>query len=237
MLLSVVIPTLNEEKYLPRLLISLKEQDFSDMEIIVSDGNSTDRTREISSSFGAKVLIDDSRGPARQRNIGAQEANGELILFLDADGVLSDKDFISAAVSEFQKRNLAIAGFLLHVDSPKFSYRFFGLVYNLFTLIRTMYKPIAVGAGIMVKKELHERSGGFNEALGVNEDHEYTTSASALGRFGILKSKKINFSVRRLEKEGALKMLKTWMQMAWYDISGKKSKPGDIDYEFGKYDK
>lgn len=237
MLLSVVIPTLNEEKYLPRLLGSLKEQDFSDMEIIVSDGNSTDRTREIAASFGVKVLLDDPLGPARQRNIGASEAKGDILLFLDADDVLSDKDFVSLSVNEFKNKNLAVAGFLVHFDSPRLSYRFFGSVYNLFTLIRTMYKPIAVGAGIMVKKELHDRLGGFNEALGVNEDHEYITLASVLGRFGILRSKKLNFSVRRLEKEGVLKMLKIWMQMAWYDIWGKKSKPGDIDYEFGKYDK
>jgi glycosyltransferase involved in cell wall biosynthesis len=237
MFLSVVIPTLNEEKYLPGLLRSLKDQDFSDMEIIVSDGDSSDRTRELALSFGAKVLVDKSRGPARQRNLGASQAIGEAILFLDADDFLDDVKFISAVVAEFRKRDLALAGFLVRFNSPKIIYHFFGLVYNLFTIVRTIYKPIAVGAGIMVKKELHDLVGGFNESLGVNEDHEYVTVASSLGKFGILRSRKLNFSVRRLEKEGALKMIKTWIKMAYYDILGKKSKPGDIDYEFGKYNK
>ena len=46
MIFSIIIPTYNEEEYLPILLDSIKEQDFSDYEVIVADANSTDKTRE-----------------------------------------------------------------------------------------------------------------------------------------------------------------------------------------------
>ena len=85
-MLSIVIPTFNEEKFLPHLLKSLKEQTFKDFEIIVADNNSTDATRSVAINVGAKVV----KGglPARGRNNGAKVARGEWLLFLDADVIL-----------------------------------------------------------------------------------------------------------------------------------------------------
>jgi len=85
-MLSIIIPTLNEEKFLPHLLISLKEQTFKDFEIIVADNNSTDATRSIALKSGAKMV--EGGLPARGRNNGAKVARGEWLLFLDADVIL-----------------------------------------------------------------------------------------------------------------------------------------------------
>jgi len=82
-MLSIIIPTLNEEKYLPFLLSSIKEQNFKDYEIILSDAGSEDRTIEIAKSYGCRVV----KGglPAKGRNQGARAAAGDLLLFLDSD--------------------------------------------------------------------------------------------------------------------------------------------------------
>ena len=56
MKLSIIIPTYNEEEYLPKLLESIKMQDFTDYEVIVADANSKDNTRKIATDYGAKVV-------------------------------------------------------------------------------------------------------------------------------------------------------------------------------------
>ena len=88
MKLSIVIPAKNEEKYLPKLLASVKKQSFKDYEIIVADNNSKDKTKEIAKSYGCKIV----KGglPGKGRNAGAKIAKGEIILFLDADVILPD---------------------------------------------------------------------------------------------------------------------------------------------------
>ena len=70
MILSIIIPTYNEEEYLPVLLESIKEQSFDDYEVIVADANSTDKTREIAKEYGCIVV--DGGLPAVGRNNGAR---------------------------------------------------------------------------------------------------------------------------------------------------------------------
>lgn len=84
-LISVVIPAFNEEKYISACLLSLKEQSFTDFEIIVVDNNSTDNTAKIARKFGAKVVRENIQGmtPARER--GFMAARAEIIARTDAD--------------------------------------------------------------------------------------------------------------------------------------------------------
>ena len=88
-MLSIIIPTLNEEKYLPKLLESIKKQSFKDYEIIVADANSKDKTRKIARDYGCKIT---SGGilPAVARNNGAKKAAGEILLFIDADCIIEN---------------------------------------------------------------------------------------------------------------------------------------------------
>jgi glycosyltransferase involved in cell wall biosynthesis len=69
-MLSIIIPTFNEERFLPYLLKSLNEQTFNDLEVIVADNNSTDATQAIALKSGATGGL-----PARGRNNGAKAAN------------------------------------------------------------------------------------------------------------------------------------------------------------------
>ncbi|MEP1141282.1 MAG: glycosyltransferase [Balneola sp.] len=114
-MLSIVIPTLNEEAMLPGLIHNIHSTGIEDMEIIVSDGNSDDLTQKITKELGCRVVTTTDRHPSFQRNNGAKIAKREIILFLDADTKLPD-DFIKNAISKFEKRRLDVAGFFIRFD-------------------------------------------------------------------------------------------------------------------------
>src|SRR5258705_12413818 len=100
---SVIIPALNEEKYLPLLLQDLADQSTQDFEVIVIDGRSTDKTVENTLKFKKKlpsltILSSKIRNVSVQRNLAAQKSNGKYLLFNDADNRLP-KDFLAVVCS------------------------------------------------------------------------------------------------------------------------------------------
>lgn len=93
-ILSVVIPTYNEERDIAHCLTTLLEQSYDNVEIIVVDDGSSDRTREIVSSFKKVKLIEGQhKGPGFSRNLGSSKAKGEILIFVDAD-MFFDKDYL-----------------------------------------------------------------------------------------------------------------------------------------------
>lgn len=202
-MLSIVVPTLNEENYLPRLLSCLRKQSFKDFEVIVADAGSTDRTREIARAFGCKIV--EGGLPARGKNQGAKAAKGDLILFLDADVVFS-ADFLEKTLGEFKKRKLDIATFsLIPLSKKKGTKILFNFFYNY--PLRVLQDKWPHGAmGILVKKWLHQKIAGFDEEIKIAEDHDYVQRASRIAKFGLIKSTKIYISLRRIKKEGWLKI-------------------------------
>ncbi len=235
-MLSIIIPALNEEKYLPRLLECLRRQKGwnGDYEVIIADAGSQDRTREIAQAFGCKVV----KGglPAKGRNQGAEEAQGNLLLFLDADVVLSE-DFFKKAMEEFGKRDLAIAAFSLIPLSEKMWFQFlFNFFYNY--PLRIFEDKWAHGAmGILVKKDLHKRLDGFDEGVKIAEDHHYVQEAAKIGKFGMIKSTKIFVSMRRFEKENWLKIgYKYSFAEIYMKLKGPLRKEY-FQYKFNHYDK
>ena len=228
-MLSIVIPALNEENYLPRLLNCLKKQSFKDYELIVADGDSKDRTRIIAQTFGCKVV----RGglPAKGKNEGAKIAKGDLLLFLDAD-VFLPRDFLYLTLKEFKKRNLDIATFSLVPLSdkrgPKILFNFF---YNY--PLRILEDKWTHGAmGILIKKELHKTLGGFDEEIKIGEDHYYVQQGSKLGKFGVIKTTKIFSSLRRFRREGWIRIgLKYGLTEAYMKLFGPVKKE-IFKYEF-----
>jgi glycosyltransferase involved in cell wall biosynthesis len=203
-MLSIVIPTLNEENYLPRLLNCLKKQKFKDYEIIVADADSKDKTIEIAKSFGAKVVKGGEIPYARNQAI--KFAQGELILSLDADLILPD-DFLENALKEFEKRNLDVATFCLIPISKKMIPKiFFNIFYNY--PLRFFEKRWVHGTqGILIKKSIHEKINGWDEKIVLVEDHDYVKRASKIGEFGVIKTTKIFNSLRRFRTEGGLFIL------------------------------
>lgn len=90
-LVSVVIPTLQEENYLPNLLTSIKHQSYTPIEVVVADGSPVEsylRTEEICQSFGARIVHRPDLNLPASRNEGAKQARGEILVFSDADNIL-----------------------------------------------------------------------------------------------------------------------------------------------------
>ncbi len=230
--ISIIIPTLNEEKYLPKLLESIKKQNYNNYEIIVSDANSKDKTREIAKKFGCKIV----KGglPSVARNNGAKIAKGEIIIFFDSDVILCD-NFLRENLKEFEKRNLGIATTCVKPLSKKLiDYFIVGFVPNSWMFITQKFSPHAPGFSIFVKKKIHEKIKGFDETIKIAEDHDYVKRASKVSKFGLLMSKKILVSVRRFDKEGRFKLSIKYIYFTFLRLFKGEIRE-EKDYEFGNY--
>ena len=93
---SIIIPTYNEEQYIEQCLHSILQQniDRSEYEIIVSDASSSDQTCERAKRLANKIVVTKQRGISIGRNLGAREARGDILVFVDADATLAP-DFLS----------------------------------------------------------------------------------------------------------------------------------------------
>jgi len=224
-MLSIIIPALNEEKYLPLLLKEIKKQNFADdLEIIVADAGSEDKTVEIAKNYGCKIV--QGGLPAKGRNEGAKIAQGDIFLFMDADNIYLPENFLKNLLEEFEKRKLDVASFPIYPTSisdlpsttkdeiikngggvnlngngfDKFAYK----IYNSFVWSIQRFSAYATNS-VLVRKNIHQKIGGFDEEIKIAEDHFYAKTARKFGKFGFIKTRPVLTSTRRFEKDGRLK--------------------------------
>ena len=231
--LSIIIRTLNEERNLPYLLGKIKEQFSGDYEVIVADAGSKDKTVDIAHSFGCKV----TKGglPGKGRNEGVKKAQYDLFLFLDAD-IAIPNDFLRKSLEEFRKRKLDSASFCL---VPKDCSNFVKLAFNVFYNwpITIMQKVVAYGAmGILVKKKMFYKVGGFDEDIKLGEDVWFLRQAKKRGRFGIIKSVYITPSLRRFRRDGYLRTGLKHLLSDWHMFLFGPIKSDILHYKFGPYE-
>ncbi|MEE1134359.1 MAG: MJ1255/VC2487 family glycosyltransferase [Methanobrevibacter sp.] len=230
MILSIIIPTYNEEEYLPILLDSIKSQSFDDYEIIVADANSTDKTREVAESYGCTVV--DGGLPAVGRNNGAKIAKGEYLLFLDSDLELTE-DYLRNALYEFRMERLGIAITQMTPMSNKIEDKIFHDFANYFMISVEKIKPHGAGCyGIIARKELHDRCNGFDEDLTFGEDTDYIERLAKIEPFKVLRNAKIGVSTRRLEEEGIETLIRQYGRSTVNDFLGKRTTAEELDYNF-----
>jgi glycosyltransferase involved in cell wall biosynthesis len=232
--LSIIIPTFNEEKNLPWLLESIKDQEGVAYEIIVADNASSDRTRKIARSCGARVVAGGL--PAKARNCGAAMARSEVILFLDADVILPARDFLSATLAEFNEKKFGIATCPVIPISEKMIDKLFHRAYNAY--LKTVRPIIARAPGfcIFVRRSLHEEINGFDETILLAEDHDYACRAAKISKFGILKSYPIIVSVRRFDRDGRFRIAIKYLLCEAYMMVKGPVRSDIFKYRFG-YDK
>lgn len=214
-MLSIIIPTLNEEDYLPRFLKEIKKQDFDDYEIIVADANSEDRTVEIAKEFGCRVV---SGGvPAKGRNEGAKVAKGEILLFMDADNLYLPDNFFENILTEFKERELDAAYFPIYLDGNAID-KVVCWGYNLWTKMSQDFLPHASNS-ILATKEIHKRIGGFDETIMLAEDHEYVREVGKCGKFGYIEIEPVLTSARRTERDGSVKTYLKYLMAGIYMLA------------------
>lgn len=227
---SIIIPTFNEECFLPKLLASLKKQSVLPKEIIVTDAFSVDNTREIAKSFGCKVV--DGGLPAKARNNGAKCATEQLLLFLDSDVVLPPY-FLEKTIKEMSDRKLDITSCFISPRSNLRIDKFLHHFANQYLKLTQKFYPHIPGFCIFVKKDIHRRINGFDESLVLAEDHDYVSRAKGIGRFSYLKSYKIPVSVRRLSRDGRLKISLKYIAVELHLLFIGKIRKDIFKYRFG----
>lgn len=234
MKLSIIIPTFNEENYLPHLLESIKRQDFSDYEVIVADAGSKDSTSDIAQEWGCKVV--GGGLPAVGRNRGADAARGEYLLFLDSDVILT-RDYLELCLDEFQRRKLGIAITQIAPLSDSFLNKITHDLANFFMKRVENIKPHGAGCyGIITTRKLHYEVEGFDEDLDFGEDTDYIERIGAISQFKVLRSPKLLVSTRRLQEEGMRNVVFKYAKSTFYQFRGKQITAEDLDYTFGHPD-
>lgn len=230
--LSIIIPTFNEERSLPTLLSSIKHQSVTPTEIIVADAFSTDKTRIIAKEFGCKIV--DGGLPAIARNNGAKHARCQIMLFLDADVMLPTL-FLEKTVKEMTLRQLDITSCFITPRSNLKIDKFLHQFANQYMRLTQEFHPHIPGFCIFVKKDIHSSIKGFDETLILAEDHDYVRRAKKIGKFGYLKSFKIPVSVRRLSRDGRVKIALKYIAIELHLIFIGQIRNNIFNYKFGHY--
>ncbi|MGC8676200.1 MAG: glycosyltransferase [Candidatus Micrarchaeia archaeon] len=202
---SVIIPALNEEKYIKYPLRGLARQTNKQYEIIVVDGGSKDGTRKIAAKY-ARVVIDTKRGPGRARNTGAKQAKGDYLLFIDADTEPSSR-LIEEYLKTFSEEGVVAAtGPVLPLERSswrvKMGYKFVSVYFAKFML--RLGKPSINGMNFAAKRSAFEKVGGFNENFKTYEDWDLSRRLSKIGRVAFNNNAKVYTSVRRVKAWGIL---------------------------------
>lgn len=195
----MIVPALDEERDLPLLLASLAESgpDRPD-EVLLVDGGSTDRTRELALEQGARVL---SAPPGRgtQLAFGAREARGEVFVFLHADTRLRP-GAMGAIRSAFADPALAYAGLRQRIDHPRPIFRAIERAANA----RARRGMIYGDSGLCVRSEVYFQVGGFRE-IPLFEDVDLSRRLARQHRVGWVGDAELLVSARRWEREGVVR--------------------------------
>jgi len=209
---SIIIPTLNEEKYLPKLLNDLSKQTEKDFEVIIADGYSKDNTKKAVKEFKKKLSVKfyqtKLKNVAAQRNYGAKKSIGEYIVFFDADSRINSSFLNRVNKSIINKKGLLFIPYSL----PDKEYRqykpIFDFINTLIELTQNLPNRFSLGGTMIVEKGFFDLTKGFNKSLFISEDHEFIQRA---GKWGVtakfIKNVKVVFSLRRMRKEGEVNFI------------------------------
>jgi len=207
--LSIVIPTYNEEKYLEKTLKSIKDQICNiAREIIISDSNSVDKTREIAEKYGVKTVVGPKKGPALGRNLGSRAAKYDYLIFVNADVVLGPNLFDT--LSKNKNDGSIVYLVKLKPDKKRLVNRIIFKLYNALNpvLIKHMSKfAIYPGEFICIRKDVFNRIKGFNNNYHLSEDRDLIVRAIRYGKVKFLKETYAEISLRRVEKWGWMRFL------------------------------
>jgi len=207
--LSIIIPTLNEEKSLPPLLSSLAAQKNIEIEVILADGGSDDSTRslcqQLTGLFTLKVLKS-APGRGCQMNLGAQASTAPDLLFLHADSEIDDPYLLYNAQQHFSrykhdpgKTNVA-GHFGLRFLREQTNYQAAYYFYESKTHLNRI-DAINGDQGFWISRQYFDALGGFDESLPYMEDARLALKVFQTGQWITLPGR-LTTSARRFEREG-----------------------------------
>lgn len=235
--LSIVIPTLNEEQFLPHLLTDLTVQKEKDFEVIIVDGKSDDNTHEVCGIYkdlNIQFITSEKRNVSAQRNLGAEKAQGTYIFFIDADSRI-DTLFISIlkTVLDKEKYLIVIPTAIPDTSTPT-EQVYMKLSNYAVELSQYTLKPFSNGGNFIFERNLFHHIGGFDESLYLSEDHEIVQRAKKIGVSArYLKDVVFVFSMRRFQKDGTMNILGKYSFSFLYTLAKGGVDKKIFDYEMG----
>lgn len=217
-MLSIVIPTLNEEETISTALAALQPLRRRGVEVIVVDGGSEDSTIRLASPLCDQAIVA-RRGRASQMNAGAREANGDKLLFLHSDTVLPE-DALEAIEQAFMAPGCVWGRFDVRIKSQLCLLTGVAFMINL----RSRWTGIATGdQAIFVKRSAFEEIGGF-ATIALMEDIALSKSLKRLSPPACIRAK-VTTSGRRWEKNGIIRtVLQMWQLRLAYFLGADPSR-------------
>lgn len=237
---SIIIPTLNEEKYLPGLLTDLSKQSYSSFEVIHIDAQSEDKTLVVAQKNARKLIfrqfVVNKRNVSLQRNFGAQKAQGQWLLFMDADNRLPSFFLLGLKYQleksqALDKKPIELFTTLIHLHKTENNHPLNRSIVNFINVaIKTAAKtnrPEAFGAMIGIKKEVFLPIQ-FNEKSQVMEDCMLVQHAVRQGhRFVALSEPTYAYSLRRFHAKGLPQTAYSGLRMQLKRLLGSDFSDGD----------
>lgn len=199
---SIVVPTLNEEKYLPNLAASIQAQTVPPLEVIAVD-KSTDTTPQLIMSYGYR-RVEQGEGVAMARHQGFQAAKGQIVVSTDADSELTP-GYIAAIQRAFDDpKVVAVFGPVYLVDGPWLFHLASRTLFSLFLRFSVLIRrPNLNGMNFACRADAYKKIGGFNTKLITGEDVELGRRLQQQGRVVYRADVKVFTSARRVKGQGS----------------------------------
>jgi glycosyltransferase involved in cell wall biosynthesis len=208
-MISVVIPTYNEEKYLDKALKSIISGSIAPDEIIIVDDNSQDRTVEIAISYNCKIWKVDKRNIGFARDFGMKVAKGDILVSTSAD-VIVDKDWLKNIVESITNYDMVFGSILVNSEDKVNVYT--AKILKILQAVLWKFGWVWASAdNIAIRKEFYYKIGGFKH-INLGEDIELIKRAKNFGKVYYNPNAIIYTSDRRVKKMGKINFLKYYVK-------------------------
>lgn len=232
-MISVIIPTYNEEQSITRCLQSLTTQTLprEEYEIIVVDGNSQDTTRELATAYADHVILQTSRKVGGARNDGVQMAHGSIIATTDAD-CICPPDWLTTIKQGFEEMDIAQMYGPVYPIEDGLRYRFsLGVINGLSAIgFHTGILYYTLGCNSAFQKEAFINAGMYR-CLDAGDDLEIALRMKHYGRVTRNRRMRIGFSMRRYRQFGTIRSLYEWLYIVAHGGTTEKYSYSHREYK------
>ncbi|MEM0475890.1 MAG: glycosyltransferase [Candidatus Norongarragalinales archaeon] len=225
--ISIIVPTLNEEKIIASTLTRLREL-APDAELIVADGGSTDHTRAIARRIADKVVRSTAEGEHKSigagRNAGARAASADILLFNDAD-TIPEPEFFDKVKRAFEDpRVVGVGCKIIPAQVGVLSHAVFAFFNFLIWASVKVGRPAIAGNCVAYRADAFWKIGGFDEEMEASEDQDLCVRISRLGKVRLLSDITASTSSRRLKKLGWFGLFIDWGKTTLNFALGRKNR-------------